>query len=310
MQDHLDISVVIPVFNEDKNIEELFIRLKDTLDPLERKYEIIFVNDGSTDASQNILEKLRIKNNCLKIIKLRRNFGHHPATYAGFDQAAGEIVVTLDGDLQNPPEEIPKLLNKIKEGWDIVCGWRKFRKEPYLTRRLPSLAVNWLISRKSNNNIHDYGCFLRAYRNHVVKEISKYATYGGWFPVLFNILGFSVAEVEVRDEERAGGEKSHHNFFKRYDQFMSIFSGIATRPFQLIEFIGAFFGMFSVFGVAFIIIAPLIEKVAFNIPVFLLLCCMLLLSILMIFLGLIGEYIVRMNYEIGNKPKYIIDKIV
>jgi len=304
------LSIVIPVFNEERNVKTLHSQLSNVLDTMGRPSEIIFVNDGSTDRTIDILKRLQSLDPRITIVDLRRNFGHHPATYAGFDYASGDIVITLDGDLQNDPADIPKLLRKMEEGYDIVCGWRKDRKDPLLTRRLPSLIVNRLISHNARTQIHDYGCFLRAYKNFAAKEISSYATIKGWFPVLFGNLGFRVGEVEVQHHSRPAKERSRHTFFVRVDQFMSVFMGVTTRPFQIVEFLGVGLMSLGVLGVVGCLAYALVQKeLPATLPC-LLSANLLLLGLLTLVVGLIGEYVVRMNYEIGNKPKYLVREII
>src|SRR2546425_8190228 len=216
------LSIVVPVYNEAANIELLLERIAAALPQLPSPHEVIVVDDGSRDGTMDKLLGAKRKYPWLKPVELRRNFGQHAATYAGFDVAQGEIVVTLDGDLQNDPSEISKLLEKLREGYDVVCGWRADRKDPFFSRKLPSLVVNRIIRSDAPSPVHDYGCFLRAYTQQAAKELAGYSTLRGWFPVLFARLGFRVAEVPVSHHQRPGGEQSKHNFFRRLDQFMSV----------------------------------------------------------------------------------------
>jgi glycosyltransferase involved in cell wall biosynthesis len=171
---NLQISVVIPVYNEQESLEKLHKELALVLSKIGKTYEIIFVDDGSTDASLEVLKTIRKKNKKVRIISFRKNFGQTAALSAGFDYAQGETIITLDADLQNDPRDIPKLLKKIDEGYDVVSGWRKERKEPYFTRILPSRVANWLISKVSGVALHDYGCTLKAYKKEIIKEIRLY----------------------------------------------------------------------------------------------------------------------------------------
>jgi glycosyltransferase involved in cell wall biosynthesis len=288
----------------------LHSKLAEVLETIRAPSEIIFVNDGSTDGTVQALRELQTTDPRVTVIDLRRNFGHHPATYAGFDHASGDIVVTLDGDLQNDPADIPRLLKKMEEGYDIVCGWRTDRKDPLLTRRLPSIVVNRLISHNAGTQVHDYGCFLRAYKNFAAKEIASYATVKGWFPVLFGNLGFRVGEVKVQHHPRPGKEKSHHNFFMRLDQFMSVFMGVTTRPFQIVEFLGIGFMAVGFLGILSCLGYLVIQGQLPAILLCLLTVNFFLLGFLTLVIGLVGEYVVRMNYEVGNKPKYLVREII
>jgi glycosyltransferase involved in cell wall biosynthesis len=296
------LTIVIPVYNEEANVEMLLERLARIVPELPSPADVMIVDDGSKDTTVPKLIAARGKYPWLKVIELRRNFGQHAATYAGFDHAKGDIVVTLDGDLQNDPADIPKLLGKMAEGYDVVCGWRTNRRDPFLSRKLPSLITNYLIRNDAPTPVHDYGCFLRAYTNVAAKELSHYSTSRGWFPVLFSKLGFKVGEVPVSHHERPGGEGSKHSLFVRLDQFMSVFMGATTKPFQFVEVIGI--GAVGFGGAGFL--AGLFMRSWF-------------LGVLSAFLalwgfsvtitGMVGEYLVRMNYEIGRKPKYLVRNV-
>ena len=306
----LALSIVIPVYNEAINIDPLINRIAVALQDLPVLHEVIVVDDGSHDATVAKLLALKQKFSWLKVIELRRNYGQHAATYAGFDIAEGRIVVTLDGDLQNDPADIPKLLNKMSEGFDVVCGWRTTRKDPFFSRKLPSLIVNKIIRNDAPTPIHDYGCFLRAYTQSAAKELSYYATSRGWFPILFSKLGFRVAEVPVTHHERPGGEQSKHNVFTRLDQFMSVFMGATTRPFQFVEIIGVIAittgGLGAVVGLVTRLAGRTDSAVWWVVSGGIALG---LWGFSLLVLGMVGEYLVRMNYEIGRKPKYLVRHI-
>jgi glycosyltransferase involved in cell wall biosynthesis len=298
----MELSIVIPVFNEEVNLGSLLERLAKVLPALPAPQEVVVVDDGSRDATVAKLVALRPQYPWLKVVELRRNFGQHAATYAGFEQATGKIVVTLDGDLQNDPADIPKLIEKMHEGYDIVCGWRTERRDPFFSRKLPSMIVNKIIRGDAPTPIHDYGCFLRAYTNEAAKELSFYSTSRGWFPVLFAKLGFRVTEVPVRHHERPGGEPSKHNFFRRLDQFMSVFMGATTKPFQFVEVVGAA-GMVAGVLVALVSVSRCSSLLAVSG------LGLGLWGFTTAIVGLIGDYLVGMNYEIGRKPKYLVRKI-
>jgi glycosyltransferase involved in cell wall biosynthesis len=296
------LTIVIPVYNEEANVELLLERLAGIVPKLPSPAEVMIVDDGSGDATVPKLIQARKKYPWLKVIELRRNFGQHAATYAGFDHAKGGVVVTLDGDLQNDPADIPKLLEKMAEGYDVVCGWRTDRKDPFLSRKLPSLITNYLIRNDAPTPIHDYGCFLRAYTNVAAKELSHYSTSRGWFPVLFSKLGFRVGEVPVSHQERPGGEGSKHGFFVRLDQFMSVFMGATTKPFQFVEVIGiGAVGLGGTGLLAGIVIRSWLLGV--------LSASLALWGFSVTITGMVGEYLVRMNYEIGRKPKYLVRNV-
>ena len=302
------LSIVVPVYNEEATIEPLLERVADVLPALPKPHEVVIVDDGSKDRTLAKLLAGRKRYPWLKVVELRRNFGQHAATYAGFEAARGDVVVTLDGDLQNDPADIPKLVEKMKEGYDVVCGWRTQRKDPFVSRKLPSLIVNRIIRTDAPTPIHDYGCFLRAYTQQAAKELALYSTSRGWFPVLFGKLGFKVGEVAVTHHERPGGEQSRHGLFTRIDQFMSVFMGVKTKPFQFVEVIG---GLASGLGVCALLAALVLWIQAGRNPVGLVLCGMALTlwGFLTTVTGLIGEYLVRMNYELGKHPKYLVRKV-
>jgi glycosyltransferase involved in cell wall biosynthesis len=303
------LSIVVPVFNEEVNIDTLIERIASVLPQLPTPYEVIIVDDGSRDATVAKLLAAKKKYPWLKPVELRRNFGQHAATYAGFDLAEGDVVVTSDGDLQNDPADIPKLLEKMREGYDVVCGWRTNRRDPFLSRKLPSLIVNRIIRGGAPTPVHDYGCFLRAYTQQAAKELSQYSTSRGWFPVLFTKLGFRVGEVPVTHHERPGGEPSKHNFFKRLDQFMSVFMGARTKPFQFVEVVGAIAGGCGGLGLLITIALALIHADASLVLWALFSVGLCLWGFLAIVTGMVGEYVVGMNYEIGRHPKYLVRKI-
>jgi len=302
------ISIIIPVYNEEGSVDPLLERIAQVIPSLPTPSEVLVVNDGSKDQTMARLLAARQRYPWLKIVELRRNFGQHAATYAGFDTACGDVVVTLDGDLQNDPADIPKLLDKMKEGYDVVCGWRTQRQDPFISRKLPSMIVNRLIRSEAPTPIHDYGCFLRAYTQQAAKELALYSTSRGWFPVLFSKLGFRVGEVGVTHYERPGGEKSRHGVFTRIDQFMSIFMGVRTKPFQFVEVIG---GVASVGGCLMLLVA-FTWWIRGQHDSMVLAVCGIGLSLwgfLTTVTGLVGEYLVRMNYELGRHPKYLVRKI-
>ncbi|GAH85596.1 unnamed protein product, partial [marine sediment metagenome] len=197
-----DLSVVIPSFNEEENIKLLYPKLKSVLEGLKKNYEIIFVDDGSTDQTYDFLRKICQDDENVKVLVFRRNFGQSAAISAGFDYARGDIIVTLDADLQNDPEDIPRLLEKMNEGFDVVSGWRVKRKDPLLTRRLPSYISNWLISVLTGVKLHDHGCSLKAYKKEVAKEIKLYGEMHRFIPALASWVGTSICEVKVRHSPR------------------------------------------------------------------------------------------------------------
>ncbi len=220
------ISIVIPVHNEEKNIEPLYKELKDTLDKLKEEYEIIFVNDGSTDKTLEVLKKIKAQDKKVRVLNMDRNRGEAAALTAGFFSSKGDIVVSMDGDGQNDPSYIPKLIEKLKEGYSVVSGYRKKRKEPFFTRRLPSAVANRLIALVTGIKVRDVGCSLKAYRSHVVKKIQIPHGFHRFIPAIFGVKNEEVAEVEVIDRPRLHG-KSHYNITRTFE----VIRELLTFPF-------------------------------------------------------------------------------
>ncbi|HUW96295.1 MAG TPA: glycosyltransferase family 2 protein, partial [Anaerolineae bacterium] len=208
-EEQMELSVVIPVYNEENNIEPLYRGLKEVLESVGLSYEVVVVDDGSTDGSFEVLRELHRGDQALKVIRLRRNFGQAAAFAAGFDRAVGETVVSMDADLQFDPADIRTLLDKIAEGYDIVSGWRVDRQEALLTRRLPSMAANWLISRITGVRLHDYGCSLKAYRLEVIRNVRLYGELHRFIPALASSIGVRLAEVPVSHYPRRYGKSKY-----------------------------------------------------------------------------------------------------
>ena len=203
------LSVVIPVFNEQENIRPVYAQLKEVLEQLGRSYEIIFVDDGSWDDTFHLLHDLHQRDRQVKVVKLRRNFGQTPAMTAGFDLARGDIVITMDGDLQNDPTDIPWLLEKMAEGYDVVSGWRAHRRDAFMSRILPSKIANWLIGIITRVRIHDYGCTLKAYRTKVLKNIHLYSEMHRFVPAMATITGAEIGELVVKHHPRIHGRSKY-----------------------------------------------------------------------------------------------------
>ena len=307
----MDISLVIPVYNEEENLKLLYQKLKETLEPLGKEHEIIFVDDGSQDNSPKILDQLARKDPHVKVIHFRRNFGQTAALAAGFDLAQGEIVVTLDADLQNDPADIPKLLEKMEEGYDVVSGWRKDRKDPYLSRILPSAMANWLISKVTGVKLHDYGCTLKAYRQEVVKELNLYGELHRFLPALASWMGVRIAEIPVTHHPRRFG-KSKYGISRTFRvildlilvQFLLRYS---TRPIRIFGGAGLIsFVLGLLLGCYLSIIKILFRHPIGNRPLLILSVLLIILGIQLLSLGILGEFLTRIYYEGQNKKPYVI----
>ncbi len=310
----MTLSVVIPVYNEEENIRLLHERLKKALDPLNKEYEILFVDDGSTDRTLSILEEIQLQDDMMIVLSLRRNFGQTAAFAAGFDFARGDVVVTMDGDLQNDPADIPKLLDLIKDN-DLVSGWRKHRKDPFFTRRLPSIMANWLISNVTGVKLHDYGCSLKAYRREVIKNLRLYGEMHRFIPAVASWYGVRVAEVETVHHPRMHG-KSKYGISRTIKVVLDLttvkfLQSFSTKP---IQFFGPV-GILSGFLGFFILLYLTFDKVFFGRdiggrPLLLLGALLIIVGIQLIGMGLLGEMLVRVYHESQRKPIYVIKKIL
>ena len=222
VDEKIHISIVVPLYNEEGSISELVRKIKETCGALKECYEIILVDDGSTDNTWKIIEAEKKISNRIKGIKLRRNFGQTSAMVAGFDNAAGRIIITLDGDLQNDPTDIPRMLVKLNEGYDIVSGWRRYRKD-HFSRVIPSKIANYIISITTGVKLHDYGCSLKAYRAECIKSIKAYGEMHRFFPALASMTGARVTELPVNHHSRKTGV-SKYGFSRIFKVFGDIFS--------------------------------------------------------------------------------------
>ncbi len=310
----MSLSVVIPLYNEEENIRLLHERLKPVLERLGMEYEIIYVDDGSTDNTLSLLEKIQSSDPAVMVLSFRRNFGQTAAFAAGFDFARGDIVVTMDGDLQNDPEDIPKLLFLIETN-DLVSGWRKKRQDPLLSRRLPSIIANWLISKVTGVKLHDYGCSLKAYRRDVIKNLRLYGEMHRFIPAVASWYGVRVAEVETKHHPRLRG-KSKYGIARTIKVVLDLITvkflqSFSTKPLQ-------FFGTFGIAGgfLGFLILLYLtIEKIFLGKsiggrPLLLLGVLLVIVGIQFIGMGLLGEMIVRVYHETQRKPIYVLKKVL
>ncbi len=310
----MTLSIVIPIYNEEENIQILHEKLKEVLDSLEKEYEILFVDDGSTDRTLSILEEIQAKDKHVVVLSLRRNFGQTAAFAAGFDFARGDVIVTMDGDLQNDPADIPKLLELIK-GNDLVSGWRKKRKDPFFTRRLPSIAANWLISKVTGVKLHDYGCSLKAYRRDVIKNLKLYGEMHRFIPAVASWYGVRIAEVETVHYPRLRG-KSKYGISRTIKVVLDLITvkflqSFSTKPIQFFGPIGILSGLFG-----FLISLYLASDKLFfgrdigGRPLLLLGALLIIVGIQLIGMGLLGEMLVRVYHESQRKPIYVIKKIL
>ncbi len=310
----MTLSVVVPLYNEEENIRLLHQKLREALDPVVEEYELLFVDDGSTDGTLKILEELQSKDNHITVLSLRRNFGQTAAFAAGFDFARGEVIVTMDGDLQNDPADIPKLLNLIKEN-DLVSGWRKKRKDPFFSRRLPSMIANWLISKVTGVKLHDYGCSLKAYRRDVIKNLRLYGEMHRFIPAVASWYGVRVAEVETVHHPRLRG-KSKYGISRTIKVVLDLITvkflqSFSTKPIQFFGTIGVLCDILGFLILFYLSLEKILRgKDIGGRPLLLLGALLMIVGIQLIGMGLLGEMLVRVYHESQRKPIYVIKKIL
>jgi len=301
--------VVIPVYNEEENLLPLYEELKEVLKNLPMEHEIILVDDGSGDRSWEIIKDLAGRDPAVKGIRFRRNFGQTPAMVAGFDEATGDVVVTMDADRQNDPRDIPKLLKKMEEGYDIVSGWRKDRKDPFLTRKLPSMIANKLISWVTGLHLHDYGCTLKAYKTEVVKNIDLYGQMHRFIPAVASMYGVDVAEIVVNHRPRVAG-KSKYGLSRTFKVILDLISlkflmSYSTRPLHIFGGLGLLsFSLGMLSGLYLTYIKYVHKKPIGNRPLLSLTVLLILAGVQLIVLGLLGELLTRTYYESSRKKIY------
>ena len=311
----MNLSVVVPVFNEEKNINILYQELIDVLIKLDLTFEIIFIDDGSTDKSLAILSELQENDSRIVVISFRRNFGQTAALSAGFDYARGDIIITLDGDLQNDPEDIPKLLQKLSEGYDIVNGWRFDRKDSFFSRRLPSIIANKIISYSTNVKLHDYGCTLKAFRKEITQNIKLYGEMHRFIPAIASGMGSSVAEVKVNHRARKFG-KSKYGISRTIRVVLDLITvkfllSYATRPLQIFGLLGFSCGIIGFCMAIYLTIQRQFYGISLaNRPALLLAILLIFMGLQFVTLGLLAELQSRTYHEAQNKPIYSIRNIL
>lgn len=311
----LSLSIVVPVFNEEKNLPELHEEITNSCKGLDLSYKIIFVDDGSWDSSFLVLRSMQKEDLKVKVIRLRKNFGQTAALSAGFDYAKGDIIITLDADLQNDPQDFALLIEKIREGYDIASGWRKKRKDRLFTRRIPSAMANWLISRITHIKLHDFGCTLKAFRKEVVKNINLYGELHRFIPAIASNIGVSIAEVEVNHRPRKHG-KSKYTIFRFVKVILDLLTvkfllSYSTRPLQIFGVFGLASGIVGGLIGLYLSYQRLILKVGISgRPLLLLAILLIVIGIQFITLGLLAEIMVRAYHESADKKIYFIREIL
>lgn len=303
------LSIVVPVFNEAENLENLYSRLTQVLDAYGKSYEIILVNDGSSDTSETMLDALQQKRpEILKVIHFNGNFGQHMAIMAGFEHARGEVAVTLDADLQNPPEEIPKLIQAIEAGHDYVGSVRKNRQDSWF-RRNASKLNNYIRARITGIVMNDQGCMMRAYKRNVLDAMLASKESVIYIPALAYTYSSNPTEVEIEHSPRAAG-KSKYNFYKLLLLNFDIMTGFSLVPLQVFTFIGIVSSILSGLFVVFLLVRRLIVGPEVEGIFTLFAILYFLISIVLMGLGIIGEYLGRIHQEVKKRPRYIVRKIM
>jgi glycosyltransferase involved in cell wall biosynthesis len=305
------ISVVVPFFEEQEAIAPLFAELLPALDRLGRRFEVVAIDDGSKDATFERLVAVRAADARVRVVRLRRNFGQTAGLAAGFAYARGEIVVTMDGDLQNDPADIPRLVAKIEEGNDVVSGWRYQRRDAWLTRVVPSLLANWIISRVTGVRLHDYGCGIKAYRREVVEGLRLYGEMHRFLPAIASDLGARVAELRVGHRPRTLG-RSKYGLARTIRVILDLLtvkflSDFSTRPIQIFGLLGILVG-----GAGSLLLLELgFERIVLGVqlanrPIVLLAVLLVVTGLQFITFGLLGEMLARTYHESQGKPIYVV----
>src|SRR6202167_949535 len=312
------LSIVIPIHNEEHSILPLYDRLTSVLEQLQRPYEIIFIDDASTDRSFELLANLVETDVRLKVIRLRRNFGQTAALSAGFHESKGEVIIAMDGDLQHAPEDIPALLRKIDEGFDIASGWRKDRVDNAITRRIPSRIANWMMAKASGIDLRDFGTTFKAYRAEILHDVNLYGELHRFIPALASFYGARVAEVPIQNTPRASGA-SHYGLSRTFRVLFDILTirfllKYFTRPMH-------FFGVIGLAGTAsgsamlgYCLFVKLfywqLDIISEHGPLLLAGALLLLAGLMMFSTGLIGELVIRTYFESQNRRIYAVREIL
>ncbi len=305
------ISIIIPIFNEEANIEKLCHNIIEAMETI--NYEVILIDDGSTDNSENILKIVTKKYNAFKLLSLKRNYGQTAAMQAGFDHAQGEIIIPMDGDLQNDPKDIPNLIKKIHEGFDVVSGWRKERLDKKFTRILPSKVANILISKISGIHLHDYGCTLKAYKKEVLNDIKLYGEMHRFIPIYASWEGAKVTEIAVKHHPRIAG-KSKYGLSRIPKVILDLlvirfFDKSLDRPIHLFGKFGLVMFLIAIILSLFAIYLKIFMNTSFILtPLPLLAVFFAMSGLLCIFLGLVAEIQSRIYFESSGRAVYLVKK--
>lgn len=311
--DRPTLSIVIPIFNEEDNVSILADEIRQALDPHGILYEVIAVDDGSTDRSWERLEAVRAADPRWVLVGLRRNFGQTAALSAGFDHARGEVIVPLDGDLQNDPADIPRLLALAKD-YDIVSGWRKNRQDTFVSRRLPSMLANWLISKVTGIRLHDYGCTMKAYRREVVDHLHLYGEMHRFIPAIASWMGITFIEVETHHRPRRFG-RSKYGITRTVRVILDLITvkfllSFATKPIQVFGMLGiGAVGLGGLLGMYLTALKLVWGAQIGGRPLLFLAILLIVVGVQFVVMGLLGEMLVRVYHESQRKPIYMVKRL-
>ena len=309
-------SVVVPFHNEADSVDMLYARIVEVMESLKQPFEMVFVNDCSTDDTERMLRDLATRDHRITLVNLKRNYGQTPALAAGFDLAAGDVIISMDGDLQHDPADIPALLRKLEEGFDLVSGWREKRVDNLLLRRLPSRIANWLMAKLSGVALHDFGTTFKVYRRDTIKRIKLYGELHRFIPALASWHGARIAEVPIRNVVRETG-RSHYGISRTFRVLFDLLTvrfllKYVTRP---LHFFGPL-GLAGLLGGGMIGFFLLIRKLAgvdvftTHGPLLILAMMMILAGIQLLSIGLVGELLARTYFEANERPVYTVATIV
>jgi glycosyltransferase involved in cell wall biosynthesis len=311
-------SIVVPFHNEEENVTALYARLKQIMEQIGETFELVFVEDGSSDRTYKLLEEIAAVDSRVLVVKLRRNFGQTSALAAGFDHSSGEYILSMDGDLQHDPNEIPNFLEKLEEGYDVVSGWRKDRIDNFVMRRIPSRCANWLMAKLSGVDIHDFGTTFKAYRREVIQNIPLYGEMHRFIPALASWYGASICEIPIKNHMRERG-KSHYGIGRTF----RVFFDLLTIRF-LLKYMSRPLHFFGSFGALGIVAGSIISSILLGLkilhphqnvmdehgPLFVIAGVMIVAGIQMLAIGLLGELQVRHYYTNQQRTPYAIDRLV
>ena len=309
---YTSISIVTPLVNEEGSIDELYKRLTSVCKEQGYQYEILFVDDGSTDSSHARLKAIAKRDACVKVFKFRKNLGRTAALTCGHDHAQGNIVVTIDADLQENPEDIPLFVDKIKKGYGVASGWRQKRKDKLFLRKVPSYFANKLIGAVTGVHIHDYGCSLKAYRRRILKDIAIYGEMHRFMPALISWAGGKVTEIPINHNPRRYGKSKCNSLWRTFEVILDLFTlkfmtGYTIKPmyfFGAISFLSSIFGTLSLCVVSYRV---LILKRFEATPLIFFMLIFYIASIQFVLMGFLADMLMRVRYEATNKKFYFIE---